>query len=190
LFTWNVVSKRDWFAVSTIPRHEKRVEEHLLLREIECFLPSYQKFRQWNDGTKRLIRFPLFPGYIFVQICRSERVSVRRIPGVVSIVGNTREPLPVPDAYIQFLQESLRLGKKIEPHPYLNAGERVRIRQGLMAGAEGVLLRKKDSVSRVVLTLETIMRSVVIEVPMEDIEPLRPEPTCMLSLAAERYAAK
>jgi len=40
-----------------------------------------------------------------------------------------------------------------------------------MAGMEGTLLRRKNSL-RVVLTLSMIMKSVTIEVDMEDIEPV------------------
>ncbi len=61
---------------------------------------------------------------------------------------------------------------RIEPHPYLVVGERVRIMAGVMAGVEGVLVRKKNDL-RVVLSLDTIMRSVAVEVDADDIEPCR-----------------
>jgi hypothetical protein len=40
-----------------------------------------------------------------------------------------------------------------------------------MAGAEGILVRKKSDF-RVVLTLEMIMKSMRVEVELDDIEPL------------------
>ena len=161
---------KNWFAVFTIPRHEKRVETHLCLRGIENFLPLYQKQRQWKDGSKGMLQLPLFSTYIFVRIGCGERSPVLRVPGVISIVGGGPQPLPVPDSYIHFLREGL-LHKKIEPYPYLAVGTRVRIRSGVMAGMEGVLLRKKNNF-RVVLTVEMIMKSVIVEVEMEDIEPV------------------
>ena len=161
---------KDWFAVFTVPRHEKRVEAHFRLREIENFLPLCQKSRQWKDGSKGTLQLPLFSSYIFVRIGCGGRAPVLRVPGVISIVGCGPRPLPVPDSYIHWLQEGLRQGK-IEPYPYLAAGTRVRIRSGAMAGMEGVLLRKKNNF-RVVLTLEMIMKSVTVEVEMEDIEPV------------------
>lgn len=115
-----------------------------------------------------MLQLPLFSSYIFVQIGRGERAPVLNVPGVISIVGGPK-PLPVPDSYIHFLREGLRHGR-IDPHPYLAVGTRVRIRSGVMAGMEGVLLRKKNNF-RVVLTLEMIMKSVTVEVEMEDIEP-------------------
>ena len=162
-------AEKNWFTVFTVPRHEKRVETHFHLREIENFLPLYQKQRQWKDGSKGMLQLPLFSNYIFVRILWGERVHVLRVPGVISIVRSGLQPLPVPDSYIHFLREGLGQGK-IEPHPYLTVGTRVRIRSGVMAGMEGVLLRRKKI--RVVLTLGMIMKSFTVETELEDIEPV------------------
>ena len=62
---------------------------------------------------------------------------------------------------------------KVEPHPYLKVGERVRIAAGSMAGVEGILVRKKNEF-RFVLTLDAIMRSVAVEVDADDLEPVDP----------------
>jgi transcription antitermination factor NusG len=161
---------KSWFAVFTMPRHEKRVEAHLCLREIENFLPIYQRQRQWKDGSKGVLRLPLFSNYVFVRIERSGRVLVLKVPGVISIVGCGAHPLPVPDVYIHWLREGLR-EKKIEPYPYLVAGTSVRIRSGVMRGMEGVLLRRKNNV-HVVLTVEALMKSITVEVEIDDVEPI------------------
>jgi transcription antitermination factor NusG len=161
---------KNWFAVFTAPRHEKRVEEHLRVREIESFLPLYQTRRRWKDGSKGMLHLPLFSSYVFVRIGCGERLPVLSVPGVISIVGGARESLSIDDAYIHFLREGLRQGK-IAPHPYLTSGTRVRIRSGVMAGMEGILLRRKNG-CRVVLTLEMIMKSVKVEVEMDDVEPI------------------
>jgi hypothetical protein len=44
----------------------------------------------------------------------------------------------------------------LEPHPYLRVGQRVRVKYGPLAGAEGILVRKKDK-CRLVLNLDLIM---------------------------------
>jgi transcription antitermination factor NusG len=59
----------------------------------------------------------------------------------------------------------------VEPHPYLVAGETVRVKTGVMAGMQGVLLRRKGSF-RLVLTLDLIMKSVAVEVDIDDVEPV------------------
>ena len=173
---------KNWFAVFVTPRHEKHVDKHCRVRGIESYLPLLEKLSQWKDGSRRLLQLPLFPNYIFVRIGCGGRASILQLPGVILIVGAGRQRLPVPDAYIHFLQEGLRQGK-IEPHPYLTVGTRVRIRFGVMAGTEGILIRKKNKF-RVVITLDMIMKSVTVEVGIEDIEPVDHISNCFLPLSA------
>ena len=85
----NSHTQSNWFAVSTTPRHEKRVAQHFGLREVECFLPLYRSQRRWNDGSKVALDLPLFPGYIFVRIGRKERTRVLQVPGVLALVAGT-----------------------------------------------------------------------------------------------------
>ena len=172
---------REWFAVYVIPRHEKRVARHLTVRAIEHFLPLYQSLRRWKGGSKVTLQLPLFPAYVFVRIARGGRVPVLEVPGVVALVGSGRHGAAISDTYMSSLRESVLLGK-VEPEPYLAAGTRVRVRSGLMAGAEGVLVRRKGSF-RVVLTLDPIMRSISVEVDSDDVEPVGACPSMFSSRA-------
>jgi transcription antitermination factor NusG len=63
--------------------------------------------------------------------------------------------------------------RNVEPHPYLKVGERVRVKSGVMAGVEGILVRKKNEF-RMVLSLDSIMQSVAIEVDANDLELVCP----------------
>lgn len=162
-------SSARWFAVYTTCRHEKRVAQHFGQREIEHYLPLYRVERKWRDGSRVTLDLPLFPSYIFVHIDRSERVRVLNVPGALAVVGGTgREPLPVPDAAVEALRSGLQQ-RRVEPHPLLTAGQRVRIRSGAFAGMEGVVLRKKSGL-RVVLTLQQILQSIAVEVDEDDLE--------------------
>jgi transcription antitermination factor NusG len=62
--------------------------------------------------------------------------------------------------------------RHFEPHPYLVAGEKVRVVSGMLAGMVGVLVRKKNDV-RVVLTLDLIRQSVSVEIGIDEVEPLK-----------------
>jgi transcription antitermination factor NusG len=166
-----VTGAAQWFAVYTTCRHEKRVAQHLSQREIQHYLPLYRADRKWRDGSKVTLDLPLFPGYLFVHIERSERTSVLSIPGALAIVGGTGgEPASLPDAAINALQSGLK-EHRIEPHPLLCVGQLARIRSGAFAGMEGVVVRKKSGF-RIVLTLEQIMQSVAVELNEDDVEPL------------------
>lgn len=160
-----------WFAVYTTSRHEKRVAQHLDQREIQHYLPLFKSERKWSDGSRVTLDLPLFPGYLFVRIKRTERVRVLDVPGALSVVGGTgREPLALPDDSIDALRTGLHL-RRAQPHPLLTVGQRARIRAGALAGMEGVVMRLKNSF-RVVLTFEHIQRSIAVEVDGADLEPV------------------
>jgi transcription antitermination factor NusG len=166
-----LLSQPKWFAVYTTSRHEKRVAQHLTSRQIEFYLPLYKAERKWSDGSRVTLDLPLFPGYLFVHIKRSERVRVLEVPGTLTVVGGTgREPAPLPDEAIDALRAGLHL-RRAEPHPLLTIGQRARICSGALAGMEGIVLRKKNS-CRVILTLEHIQRSIAVEVDGDDLEPV------------------
>ena len=169
----DALSSPNWFAVYTTARHEKRVDQHLSMREIEHYLPLYRTQRKWSDGSRVTLDLPLFPGYVFVRIDRTQRVRVLEVPGVVAVVGGTGgKPAALPEADIEALRSGLPL-RHVEPHPLLKVGQRARIRSGAFAGMEGIVLRKKNSF-RVVLTLDTIMQSFAVEVDGKELEPLDP----------------
>ncbi len=164
-------SASHWFAAYTTPRHEKRVDQHLSIREIEHYLPLYHAQRKWSDGSRVTLDLPLFPGYIFVRIKRAQRVRVLEVPGVVAIVGGTgRAPAPLLETDIEALRSGLHL-RRAEPHPLLKIGQRARIHSGALAGMEGIVVRKKNSF-RVVLTMEAIMQSIAVEVDANELEPI------------------
>ena len=160
----------NWYAVCTLPQNEKSVLKHLEMRDIESFLPCYETVRIWKNRQRIKITLPLFPRYLFVRIERRERVKVLQSPGVLQIVGNGRESIPIPYKEIDLLRSGLRQ-KKMEPYEELVVGEKVRIKCGVMQGIKGLLVRKNNSL-RFVLTLELIHQTAAIEVDAEDLEPI------------------
>lgn len=163
-----------WFAVFTSPRHEKRVEQYFTQRDIEHYLPVYRSARKWRNGLKAVVDLPLFPGYIFVRIHRTQRVRVLEVPGVLAIVSGTAgEMAPLPEKEVEALRSGLQL-RQAEPHPLLTAGQRARIRSGALAGLEGIVVRQKNGL-RCVLTMNLIMQSISVEVDGAELELVNPE---------------
>ena len=156
----------EWFAIYVMPRHEKRIAQHLQVRQIEHFLPLYETRRKWRDGSNVTVQLPLFPGYLFVRLLRGQRARALEVPGVFSAVGK-RESSIISDIYIDSLRKIVSLGKA-EPHPYLAVGTLVHIRFGALAGLQGIVVRQKAS-CRVILSLELIKKSVAVEVDIADL---------------------
>jgi transcription termination/antitermination protein NusG len=157
-----------WFALYTSSRREKHVAKLLNERRIENFLPLYQADRRWSKRSPVTLELPLFPNYVFVRA--GQKASPLSVPGVLSIVGNGRQPWPMPHHEIEAFRNAMDVCK-LEPHSLFAVGERVRITNGALAGMHGVLLRKKSNL-RVVLTVEVISSSVSAEVNEADLEPL------------------
>lgn len=65
----------------------------------------------------------------------------------------------------------LAAGVKAEPHPYLRPGRRVRVIRGPLAGMDGTLVRRKERF-HLVLSIELIMRSVLLEVDEADVRAI------------------
>ena len=159
-----------WYAIYTSPRHEKKVRQHLGNRGVESFLPLFQSVRRWKNGCKVQVELPLFPGYLFVNIARKERVRVLDAPGVLSFVGPRGEPAQLADLEIDTLRSGLHL-QKCEPHHGLAIGQRVRIHAGPLQGLEGVMMRNAKSL-RVVITVHLIQQSIAVELDADAVEPV------------------
>ena len=159
-----------WYAAHVCSRHEKQVFSQLQERQIESFLPLYRSVRRWKDRRKEL-EMVLFPGYVFVHIDLKDRLRILQLPSVVRFVSFNGQPAALQDGEIEVLSKGLASGLRAEPHPYLKVGNRVRVRSGPLAGAEGILVRRKDKF-RVVLSIDLIMRSVAVVVDEADIEPI------------------
>lgn len=165
-----VAPSADWYALYTCSRHEKQVAAQLQQRDIEFFLPVYASVRRWKDRRVTL-QLPLFPGYVFVHTFLQRRLEVLNVPGTVRFVAFNGRPVALPESDLLRLRSGLDQGLCVTPHPYLRIGRRVRVRCGPLAGMEGILVRKKEH-SRIVLSIDLIMRSVAVEVDVADVEPL------------------
>jgi transcription antitermination factor NusG len=162
----------DWYAIYTRHQHEKIVAESLSNNGIEVFLPQYRATRQWKDRKKHL-QLPLFPSYVFLHGGLDRRVKVLSTPGVYFIVGNGGQPAAIQETEIEAIRRAVTSGLKVEPFPFLQCGDRVRVKAGPLAGTEGILIRKKGSF-RLVLSAELLQKSMAVEVDAFSAEPVTP----------------
>jgi transcription antitermination factor NusG len=179
-----------WHAAYTTARHEKRVAEHLQQRDIEYFLPLYETVRRWNNGRHR-VQLPLFPSYVFVRFAMGDKLKVLQVPGLVQLVTFQGAPAALPEAEIEALRSALAAGIPAQPYRYLTVGSKVEICRGPLQGLRGILLRHQGQF-RVVLSVEMIMRSIVVEVEASDVIALGRQRSQVISSGfseAERIAA-
>lgn len=175
-----------WYAVYTYPRHEKAVATHLEERICEVFLPMYTTVSRRKDRHAH-ITCPLFPGYVFTRINVAKRVVVMSTPSVVRIVSFNGMPTPIPDSEIDAVRQCLA-GGNVVPHPFLEVGERVRVRGGLFEGVEGIVIRHKNQ-CKLVVSLGLIGQSLALEISVEQLEKTSSRESMPLHSGSSRSAA-
>lgn len=159
-----------WYALAVIPRKEKVTARTLRVRGYEDFLPMYSVKRRWSDRVKT-VEMPLFPGYVFCRFDATKRLPILKIPTVMSVLGLGNEPRPVDESEIAALQTVCGSGVEPVPCPYLQAGGKVRIQQGPLAGVEGILVEAKPT--RLVLSVTLLQRSVSVELERDWVAPVQ-----------------
>lgn len=163
-------TEEKWYAIYTWAHHEKRVADQLEQRQLRNFLPLYRAMHRWKDRRKE-VELALFPSYVFVQLSLQHRLRVLEISSVVHLVSFQGKPAPLPAHEIEKLRQGVNGRVRMGPHPYLQAGQRVRVRRGPVAGLEGILVRRKEG-ARLVVSIDILMRAVALEIDEADVEPL------------------
>jgi transcription antitermination factor NusG len=160
----------NWYAVHTKARHEKRVAALFDEKHICTFLPLLHQIHRWSDRRCK-VEVPMFSCYAFVHVVQAidERLKILRTPGVLGFVGCERQGTPIPREQIESLRTAISQNIPCLPHPFVNAGMRVRIRGGSLDGVEGILERQGSDQSLVV-SVELLQRSISIRVKGYDIE--------------------
>lgn len=163
-------SSFSWFALQIRSRWEATTAGLLQSKGLETFLPTYSTKRKWSDRVK-VVDSPLFPGYVFCRFDVHNRLPVLITPGVLSVVGRGKTPIPVDDREIRSIQAAVGAGIQMEPWSYVEIGERVRIKDDVFDGMEGILASFKGS-DRVVISVTLLRRSVALEIDRSRITPL------------------
>lgn len=166
-------NRRDscWHVLYTRHQHEKVIAQMLSNKGFQVFLPLYLTVRRWGRRQKEL-SLPLFPGYLFIRGGLERQLMILTTPGIHMILMNAGLAAVVPDAEVDSIRKAVESRHRLEPHPFLKCGDRVRVRSGPLEGVEGVLIRKKN-LFRLVLSVELLAQSASVEVDAATIEPVR-----------------
>ena len=162
-----------WYAVWLRSNYEHAVKGQLSAKGFEPFLPEVHAWSK-RLGTRRAIRTPMFPGYLFVRAALDKHryIDLLKIQGVVRVLeeGWTRLT-PVPDAEIDAIQQITAAGVTVFACAHLRGGERVRVLDGPLAGVEGLFVDDKRSKGRLVVSVDMLGRSIAVEMDAADVEP-------------------
>jgi transcriptional antiterminator NusG len=167
------VSGRLWYVLWTNSHCEQLVCDQLAAKAFHPFLP---KMDVWSTrgGQRRLVKAPLFPGYLFVNdaLDKATHTEIRKARGLVRILGEGWDrPAVVGEAEIEAIRRLVDSCLPMLPHPYLREGRRVRIVSGPLAGVEGILTRVRPDKGLLVLSVNLLQRSVAVEIDCTQVEP-------------------
>jgi transcription antitermination factor NusG len=147
------------------------VNQQLVARGVEAFLPLVNRRRRWQDRYK-VVGFPVFPGYCFARFRLPERLSILTAVGVVQILGMNGYSTPIPDAEIEAVRQLVTSTLPFDPHPYLTAGMEVEVIRGPLDGIRGILVRKNRR-ARLVIAVHLIRQAACVELDADDVQPVR-----------------
>lgn len=158
-----------WFALVVKPRFDKAVGRTLEAKGYPTLVPTYRKYHTYGARSK-VSELPLFPGYVCCRFDVSSSLPILSTPGVLRVVGTRNAPAPLSEIEIDSLQAAMRSRLPVEPFPFVNAGERVRITGGVLAGIEGIVLGPKPKL-RLILSITLLQRSVLLEIDGDHVSP-------------------
>jgi transcription termination/antitermination protein NusG len=161
-----------WYVLHTKSRFENVVNEGLIKKSIEVFLPKIQVKSKRRD-RKAMIKIPLFPGYLFVKsdLNPYEHLEIVKTVGAVRLIGNKDGPIPVSSDTIKSLEIMIGGNHTVITGTRFKKGERVIVVYGPFSGVIGTFVRYRGK-GRVIVNIEALGQFAGVDVSEEDIEKL------------------
>jgi transcription antitermination factor NusG len=148
------------------------VRDKLFAKSIENYLPRVLVKSKRRD-RKKMIRVPLFSGYIFVKTSLDpyEHLEILKTTGTVRLIGNRNGPVPVPDETIESLKIMVSTDAPLDTGNRFKPGSRIVVVSGPFAGVVGTFDRYGGK-GRVIVNIEALGQYVSVEVKEDEIEGL------------------
>jgi transcription antitermination factor NusG len=163
-------STRNWYAIYTKPRWEKKVDKVLREMNVISYCPLNKVRKKWSDRYK-IVEEPLFKSYGFVYIEPGEMQQVRMVNGVVNFVYWNGKPAIVKDWEMDNIKRFLNEYESVDAVPLdLKLNSKVMINQGVMMGQEATVERILHNV--IELRIETLGYKLVAKTEKTNVVPI------------------
>ena len=168
------MSGKLWFVVHCKPRREAEARGEFVRQGFDVWLPMELRLVRHARRVRRRPR-PFFPGYLFLRLGEEERrwTTIRSTRGAIGAVHFGMHYPPVPDGLIAQLraledEDGLIRRTVTDVSAPFERGARVRVRDGAMAGLEGVFFAS-DGEQRALVLLEMLQRQVKARLPLANL---------------------
>lgn len=128
--------KENWYVVYTIPRWEKKVADTLTQNNITNYCPLNLVEKRWSD-RKKIIKEPLFKGYVFVKIPEDLKWKIKEIHGIVNFVYWLGKPAKILQREIDTIRKFLNEFKSVEVKQEIQVNKKVEITHGVFMNYKG-----------------------------------------------------
>ncbi len=154
---------KKWFALYTKSRTEKKVNQELVDKGIECYLPLEKKLKLWSD-RKKWVEEPFIRSYIFVNIEESNLQKALNTPGVVTVIRFAGKPAPVREEQIKIIQSVLSSSEEYELcTEKFEPKEKVEVTQGSLKGLVGEMVHHLNKY-KVLVRIESVNQNILIRI--------------------------
>lgn len=162
--------KEAWYVLHTKSRFENVVQDGLIKKSFEAFLPKI-KVKSKRKDRKLMIQVPLFPGYLFVRtdLNPPQHLEILKTAGVVRFVGNKSGPLSVFEETIKSLRIMVMGGEEIITGNRFKKGDRIVVINGPFVGITGQFVQYRGQ-GRVVVNIDALGQFAAVSVDEEDVE--------------------
>lgn len=159
---------RDWCALHTRARHEKKVAGVCQGLHVPCYLPL-TIHRTVSGGKLNTFHIPIFPGYVFAALAPGDTSELKRTNSVAQRIDARDQQGLLRDLGNVILIERARV--ELETAPVLEKGQHVMVTHGPLTGVTGVVLRHKNR-HRLQVMIEAIQQAILLDVDRDDVIPV------------------
>jgi len=182
---------KKWFVFYTKSRQEKKVNDLLLKRGFEPYLPLQKVMRQWSDRRKK-VEVPLFNSYIFVQVAEHEIQQVLSVPGVAWNIKLNGKPAELHPQELETIKRFIETGMLLEAQNVtekFTVGDAVKLVDGPLKGAQGILsdYHNKQYFS---VILESIGQVITVQIDSKIVRKLTEKELLQYPGAQKRLTSK
>lgn len=139
-----------WLTIRVKSNSEERAKENLLNQGFDCYFPSIFTI---DEGKKRAIRQPMFPGYGFIKLeADKSLLPVNSTRGVLEII-HFGSYYPIITKSILEGMKSLEQKSSKTPIINIKEGDMVEILKGPLKGLNGIVSNIREKRIEVLFTL-------------------------------------
>lgn len=172
---------KEWYVLRVASGREESVKEGLLrkiqLAGLEEYVPTVlvptERVSEIKGGKKRFKERKLFPGYLIVEMDLTDDVwyLIKDTTGIGDFVGSFQKPIPLAPSEVEKVLSTMHAKEEApEVKIDLEAGDRVKIKEGPFENFDGVVYEIFPAKGQVRVTVTIFGRATHVDLEYWQVE--------------------